>query len=136
MNNVDIGIDFGITNSDVVIHSSNNVSYKSLRSEKNIHLSLKNIIKSIQEDSKIKSISVTGGKHLDLPDIFDGQKIIKKNEINSIGAGAKKLSQLDSNFLVLSDSFAISAKIRDFLPSSKLARGLEFFLQIFTKSSS
>tara|TARA_Y100001980_G_C14483428_1_gene261545 strand:- start:55 stop:858 length:804 start_codon:yes stop_codon:yes gene_type:complete len=102
MNNVDIGIDFGITNSDVVIHSSNNVSYKSLRSEKNIHLSLKNIIKSIQEDSKIKSISVTGGKHLDLPDSFDNQKIIKKNEIDCIGAGAKKLSQLDSNFLVLS----------------------------------
>ena len=102
MNNVDIGIDFGITNSDVVISSNNNFSYKSLRSEKNIHLSLKNIIKSIQEDSKIESISVTGGKHLDLPDNFDGQKIVKKNEIDCIGTGAKRLSQLDSNFLVLS----------------------------------
>ena len=30
MNNVDIGIDFGITNSDVVICSNNNFSYKSL----------------------------------------------------------------------------------------------------------
>ena len=40
MNNVDIGIDFGITNSDIVICSNNNFSYKSLRSEKNIHLSL------------------------------------------------------------------------------------------------
>ena len=28
MNNVDIGIDFGITNSDVVICSKNNFSYK------------------------------------------------------------------------------------------------------------
>ena len=102
MNNVDIGIDFGITNSDIVIKSSKNLSYKSLSSEKNIHLSLNNILKNIQESSKINSVSVTGGKHLDLPDIFDGQKIIKKNEINSIGAGAKKLSQLDSNFLVLS----------------------------------
>ena len=48
MNNVDIGIDFGITNSDVVICSNNNFSYKSLRSEKNIHLSLNNIIKNIK----------------------------------------------------------------------------------------
>ena len=85
MNNVDIGIDFGITNSDVVISSNNNFSYKSLRSEKNIHLSLNKYIKSVQEDSKIKSISVTGGKHLDLPDNFDGQKIVKKNEIDCIG---------------------------------------------------
>ena len=102
MNDVDIGIDFGITNSDVVICSNNNFSYKSLRSEKNIHLSLNNIIKNVQEESKIKSIAVTGGKHLDLPDNFDGQKIVKKNEINCIGFGAKKISQLDSNFLVLS----------------------------------
>ena len=62
MNDVDIGIDFGITNSDVVICSNNNFSYKSLRSEKNIHLSLNNIIKNIQEESKIKSIAVTGGE--------------------------------------------------------------------------
>jgi activator of 2-hydroxyglutaryl-CoA dehydratase len=53
MNNVDIGIDFGITNSDIVINSNNNFSYKSLRSEKNIHLSLNNILKSIQEKSKV-----------------------------------------------------------------------------------
>ncbi len=53
MNNVDIGIDFGITNSDVVICSNNNFSYKSLRSEKNIHLSLNNIIKNFQEESKV-----------------------------------------------------------------------------------
>ena len=102
MANADIGIDFGITNSDIVINSNNNLSYKSLRSEKNIHLSLNNILKTIQEESKIKSISVTGGKHLDLPDNFDGQKIVKKNEIDCIGLGAKKISQLDSNFLVLS----------------------------------
>ena len=61
MDNVDIGIDFGITNSDVVIRSNNNFSYKSLSSEKNIHLSLNNILKIIQEESRIKSISVTGG---------------------------------------------------------------------------
>ena len=51
MANADIGIDFGITNSDIVINSNNNLSYKSLRSEKNIHLSLNNILKTIQEES-------------------------------------------------------------------------------------
>ena len=102
MNQVDIGIDFGITNSDIVIKSNNDISYKSLKSEKNIHLSLNNILKSFQKDSKIRSISVTGGKHLDLPDSFNGKKIAKKNEIDCIGVGAKKLSQLDSSFLVLS----------------------------------
>jgi activator of 2-hydroxyglutaryl-CoA dehydratase len=78
MNQVDIGIDFGITNSDIVIKSNNDISYKSLKSEKNIHLSLNNILKSFQKDSKIRSISVTGGKHLDLPDSFDGKKNSKK----------------------------------------------------------
>ena len=102
MNEIHIGIDFGITNSDIVIKSDNKITYKSLQSEKNIHLSLKNILKTFQSDSVVKNISVTGGKHLDLPENFDGIKIVKKNEIDCIGNGAKSLSQLDSNFLVLS----------------------------------
>ena len=102
MNNIDLGIDFGITNSDIVINTNNDLSFKSIKSEKNIHLSLNNILKNFQKDSKIKSISVTGGKHLDLPDNFDGLDILKKNEIDCIGLGAQKLTQLDSSFLVLS----------------------------------
>ena len=80
MNEIDVGVDFGITNSDIAIKSDNSVSDKTLSSEKNIHLSLNNIIKNVQEESKIKSIAVTGGKHLDLPDNFDGQKIVKKKK--------------------------------------------------------
>ena len=102
MSDIDLGIDFGITNSDIAIKSSKIFSYKSIKSEKNIHLSLNNILKGFQDDAIVKKISVTGGKHLDLPDSFDGIKILKKNEIDCIGAGAKSLSQLDSDFLVLS----------------------------------
>ena len=102
MNEIDVGVDFGITNSDIAINSDGSLSYKSFRSEKNIHLSFNNIIKDLQRNSVIKSICVTGGKHLDLPENFDGLKVLKKNEISCIGAGAKYLSGLDSNFLVLS----------------------------------
>ena len=102
MNEIDVGVDFGITNSDIAIKSGELVSYKSLKSEKNIHLSLNNIIKDLQSSFVIRNICVTGGKHLDLPEKFDGLKVLKKNEIDSIGAGAKYLSRLDSNFLVLS----------------------------------
>ena len=102
MNEIDVGVDFGITNSDIAINSDGSLSYKSFRSEKNIHLSFNNIIKDLKRNSVIKSICVTGGKHLDLPENFDGLKVLKKNEISCIGAGAKYLSGLDSNFLVLS----------------------------------
>ena len=62
MNNVDIGIDFGITNSDVVISANNNFSYKSLRSEKNIHLSLNNIIKKRPRRVKNQKYLSNGGE--------------------------------------------------------------------------
>ena len=102
MSDIDLGIDFGITNCDIAIKSTNSLSYESIKSEKNIHLSLNNILKGFLDDVVVKKISVTGGKHLDLPDSFDGIKIIKKNEIDCIGAGSKSLSKLDSDFLVLS----------------------------------
>ena len=102
MNEIDVGVDFGITNSDIAIKSDESVSYRTLNSEKNIHLSLNNIIRDLQRNSILKNICVTGGKHLDLPDNFDGLKVLKKNEISCIGAGAKHLSGLDSDFLVLS----------------------------------
>ena len=78
MNEIDVGVDFGITNSDIAIKSDGEVAYKSLGSEKNIHLSFNNIIKDLQRNSVIKSICVTGGKHLDLPENFDGLKVLKK----------------------------------------------------------
>ena len=65
MNEIDVGVDFGITNSDIAIKSDESVSYKTLKSEKNIHLSLKNIIKDLQSNSVLNNICVTGGKHLD-----------------------------------------------------------------------
>ena len=48
MNEIDVGVDFGITNSDIAINSDGSLSYKSFRSEKNIHLSFNNIIKDLK----------------------------------------------------------------------------------------
>ena len=58
MNEIDVGVDFGITNSDIAIKSDKSVSYKTLSSEKNIHLSLKNIIKNLQSNSGLKNFGL------------------------------------------------------------------------------
>ena len=49
MSKIQIGIDFGITNSDIAIKSDEKISFESIESQKNIHLSLTNIIKNKQE---------------------------------------------------------------------------------------
>ena len=102
MSKIQIGIDFGITNSDIAIKSDEKISFESIESQKNIHLSLTNIIKNKQEANEISNIFVTGSKHSDLPNKIDNIALNKKNEIDCIGIGAKKLSNLDSDFLILS----------------------------------
>ena len=54
MNEIDVGVDFGITNSDIAIKSNGEVAYKSLGSKKNIHLSFNNIIKDLQSKFRYK----------------------------------------------------------------------------------
>ncbi len=61
MNEIDVGVDFGITNSDIAIKSNGEVAYKSLGSEKNIHLSFNNIIKDLQRNSVISSNALQEG---------------------------------------------------------------------------
>ena len=51
MSKIQIGIDFGITNSDIAIKSDEEISFESIESQKNIHLSLTNIIKKKQQHS-------------------------------------------------------------------------------------
>ena len=62
MSKIQIGIDFGITNSDIAIKSDEKISFESIESQKNIHLSLTNIIKKKQEANEISNIFVTGSK--------------------------------------------------------------------------
>ncbi len=53
--------------------------------------------------SDVEVIAVTGGKSSDLKDVFKGIPIVKVNEIEAIGYGAKHLYNIsDSKFVVVS----------------------------------
>ncbi len=89
-----VAIDFGISNTDLAISDQDNIVFHttpSQSSEINAD-TLKNILKKHEIDiSNVKKIGVTGGKSSDLDDDLDKVKIIKINEIDAIGLGAKKL---------------------------------------------
>ena len=66
-----IGIDFGITNTDIVVSKKNNYDFFSLKSEKLDADFLKKIFDLIKVDiSEVKKIAVTGGKSSDLDDYY------------------------------------------------------------------
>ena len=84
--------DFGISNTDVAIFSENSVKYFTAPSSKEKITT--NLIKKILFDlalpiSKVEVLGVTGGKSSDLEDSLGGIEIIKINEIEAIGLGAK-----------------------------------------------
>ena len=90
-------LDFGISNTDVAIFSNNSVQYFSIRSS-NLDITtdlIKQILSKLDIPiSKIEKFGVTGGKSSDLDDSLMSKKIIKVNEIDAIGLGAKKLYKL------------------------------------------
>ena len=89
-----VAIDFGISNTDVGVLKNNETYFYSApsQSSKLDPQSIKNILKKYEIDiSNVKKIGVTGGKSSDLDDELDKVKIIKINEIDAIGLGAKKL---------------------------------------------
>ena len=98
--------DFGISNTDVAIFSENSVKYFTVPSSKEKITT--NLIKKILFDlalpiSKVEVLGVTGGKSSDLEDSLGGIEIIKINEIEAIGLGAKKLYGLeDESALIVS----------------------------------
>ena len=87
-------IDFGISNTDMAILNNDDLSFYSLPSKKNTLncLSIKKIFSQLNIPlESINIIGVTGGKSSDLDDLMGGIKIVKINEIDAIGLGAKKL---------------------------------------------
>lgn len=93
-----IAIDFGISNTDVAISSQKDTSFFSTPSLNTTINSgtINDILKQNNIDiSKVKIIGVTGGKSSDLQNSLGEIKIIKINEIEAIGLGAKKLYKLD-----------------------------------------
>jgi type II pantothenate kinase len=92
-----ISIDFGITVTDTLAKSSNgNLQHhmmlsKDVPSEILIDKILLNL--DIQED--IEHISLTGGKHKNIGDSFNGVPLTHVNEVDAIGEGAVSLSGVE-----------------------------------------
>ena len=95
-----VAIDFGISNTDLAVLDEDKTSFYSVPShflEKSGN-AIKDILTMHNIDtSSIKIIGVTGGKSSDLNDSFEGIKIIKINEIESIGLGAKKIYGIEND---------------------------------------
>ena len=94
-----IAFDFGITNTDLII-KNDATDYLTLTSpfdKKNGDFSLsEDKVIQILKDFNIASqditcIGVTGGKSANLPDKINNIPVIKVNEINAFGKGAKTL---------------------------------------------
>jgi type II pantothenate kinase len=93
-----VAIDFGISNTDIAISDKNSITFHSFPSQStkiNAGI-LKKILEKYEIDmSGVKKIGVTGGKSSDLDDSLDGVEIVKINEIEAIGLGAKKLYSIE-----------------------------------------
>tara|TARA_B100000900_G_scaffold307770_1_gene266441 strand:- start:510 stop:1139 length:630 start_codon:yes stop_codon:yes gene_type:complete len=96
-----IGIDFGITHTDVAICDDQATNFQTFKSL-NINQDLKCVFNSIENPKNIKKIFVTGGKSSDLPDTFNDLPVSHKNEIDSIALGAKQLYDLKESALIVS----------------------------------
>jgi type II pantothenate kinase len=101
-----VAIDFGISNTDIAILDNGELTFHSTPSTKNsINCSLiKNFFSNLKIPiENVEVIGVTGGKSSDLDNSMNGIKIIKINEIDAIGMGAKKLYEInDESTLVVS----------------------------------
>ena len=115
MSEIHLGIDFGISKTKVVSKKINKPvssllvpyklfceTYQTSRIGELEPFVFDVIEKHSKSNLSFKKIGVTGGKHTTLPDEINNIKIIKKNEIDAIADGAKKVSGKSANFLVLS----------------------------------
>ena len=74
---IKLGIDFGITNTDVVISKNSKLDFRTFDSKGAAFGFLKEIVDScVSEVGDLIKIGVTGGKHLDLPSCYDDIKLI------------------------------------------------------------
>ena len=99
-----IAFDFGITNTDIVIENNNQMEFYSLSSEEVKTSFILKIFNDIKIDiNQITKIAVTGGKSSDLEDSINSIPLIKINEVQAIGYGARELYKIkDSKFMVVS----------------------------------
>ena len=101
---MEIAFDFGITNTDVAVQDKQKLTFYTFSSKKVELAFILHILSEINLDIKlITKIAVTGGKSSDLQDSLDGIPIIKINEVEAVGLGAKELYQIkDKKFMAVS----------------------------------
>ena len=101
-----VAIDFGISNTDLAILNKEKLIFHTLPSlnKELSDLLIKEILSLHNINiSDIGIIGVTGGKSSDLEDMIDSIPVIKVNEIEAIGTGAKHLYQIkDESSLIVS----------------------------------
>ena len=99
-----LAFDFGITNTDVVSYKDGEMKFFSMPSETINNNFLDKLLLNAEIELKdIDAIAVTGGKSSDLEDTFKTIPIVKVNEVEAIGYGAKDLYNIsESNYLVVS----------------------------------
>ena len=101
---MEIAFDFGITNTDVAVQDKQKLTFYTFSSKKVEIAFISEILSEINLDKKlITKIVVTGGKSGDLQDALHEIPIIKINEVEAIGHGAKEVNQIkDNKFMTVS----------------------------------
>ena len=103
---MNVAFDFGISNTDIAVRTDDEINFFSMPTRQgNLSLVLIHEILAAYSlpQSEINLIGVTGGKSSDLESEIEGIEVIKINEIDAIGLGARKLYGLqDESCLVIS----------------------------------
>jgi type II pantothenate kinase len=108
-----IGIDFGISFTDLSILDESETKFVSFDSKR---LSVSNISKQIHKlvnFDDVEFIGVTGGKHYDLPTKIDGIELSHANEIDAISKGTNYLTKNDKKKLIISSGSGTAFVLSD-----------------------
>ena len=99
-------IDFGITNTDVILRNGNQISHSRLSSTQLPILDqLREVIHLVEDPpGSIERVAVTGGRYRSLPEQAGLLPLVKINEVQAIGAGGLHLARLEQALVVSAGS--------------------------------
>jgi type II pantothenate kinase len=102
MSAVRLAVDIGMTNIDLIFETRSGLQMKMLANkEKTAEKQLQQALAFVEGQlSRHTVIGVTGGRYRDLPEIVNGYRIIKVDEMRALGLGGLTLSNLDSGLVV------------------------------------
>ena len=110
-------VDFGITNTDVVVRRGNGLDHIRLATtQRPILEQLRAAIRMVEgPESPIEQIAVTGGRYRGLPEHAGLLPILKINEVRAVGAGGLYLATMEEALVVSAGSGTamVAARGRD-----------------------